>query len=70
MFTKCLSNDLHSDGILCVTLSPGWVKTDMGGPQAQLTLEQSGGMMLNTICKLNKTHSGAFLNRNGETVPV
>lgn len=69
MFTKCLSVDLKNDGILCVSLCPGWVKTDMGSAQAPLTPEQSINYMLSTLCKLNASHNGAYLNRNGEIVP-
>jgi NAD(P)-dependent dehydrogenase (short-subunit alcohol dehydrogenase family) len=31
---------LRADGILVNTMNPGWVKTDMGGPGAELTPEQ------------------------------
>lgn len=37
--TRSLSVDLKPDNILAVSLHPGWIKTDMGGKQAPLTLE-------------------------------
>lgn len=41
MVTSNLSIDLKGDGILCTAIHPGWVKTDMGGPKALVTTEES-----------------------------
>ena len=48
-----------------VTMSPGWVRTDMGGPEAPLTPEQSVTSMRASIAGLGPRHKGAFLNHDG-----
>jgi len=66
-------------------MSPGWVKTgtplhgfklsftndftDMGGPGAQIEVADSVQAMLKVIQNLKPTDSGAFLNREGKTLP-
>ncbi|XP_039594026.1 C-factor-like [Polypterus senegalus] len=69
MVTRCLSSDLLDDGILCMSLSPGWVKTDMGGPQAVLTKEESINGILKVISNLSEKDNGGFLSHTGETLP-
>lgn len=71
--------------LITVTMSPGWVKTgtllhalklgstnnhtDMGGPGAQIEVADSVQAMLKVIQNLKPTDSGAFLNREGKTLP-
>lgn len=48
-----------------VAISPGWVKTDMGGAGAPLEVEQSVAAIRRTIEGLTPRQSGAFLNYDG-----
>jgi NAD(P)-dependent dehydrogenase (short-subunit alcohol dehydrogenase family) len=69
MATRLLSIALAERGIVVVSMSPGWVKTDMGGAGATLTPETSIASMLRVIDHLKRSDSGRFLSQNGETIP-
>jgi NAD(P)-dependent dehydrogenase (short-subunit alcohol dehydrogenase family) len=52
-----------------VALSPGWVVTDMGGPNAPLTVKQSVAGMRDTLAKLTPKDSGEYRDYDGEPLP-
>lgn len=66
---KSLSVDLNADGFTCVNLHPGWVKTDMGGPNAEITPAQSVSNMFSIIDKLRQEDSGKFFDIDGSEIP-
>ncbi|XP_001364953.2 C-factor-like [Monodelphis domestica] len=69
MITCCLAADLISDGILCISLHPGWIKTDMGGSKAPLQLKEAIPAILNVLANLREKDHGAFLDWKGEVIP-
>ena len=69
MATRLLSIALAERGIVVVAISPGWVKTDMGGAGAPLKPETSIAAMLRVIDHLARSDNGRFLSQNGETIP-
>jgi NAD(P)-dependent dehydrogenase (short-subunit alcohol dehydrogenase family) len=69
MLVKGLAATLADRGIIVVALSPGWVRTDMGGPQAPLTPEASVSGLRKVIHKLKSTDSGRFLSHDGKEIP-
>jgi NAD(P)-dependent dehydrogenase (short-subunit alcohol dehydrogenase family) len=69
MFTRNLAAELKPEGFVCIALMPGWVKTDMGGPDAQLTPEQSITAMRKVIDQLKPADSGKLWNYDGSTPP-
>jgi NAD(P)-dependent dehydrogenase (short-subunit alcohol dehydrogenase family) len=52
-----------------VAMSPGWVRTDMGGANAPLSASESVAAMLAVIDRLKAAHNGAFLAQTGEPIP-
>ncbi|XP_030621733.1 uncharacterized protein zgc:158868 [Chanos chanos] len=69
MLTRCLAEDFKKDGILVMALHPGWVKTDMGGPQAPLLVVDSAKGMLKVISSLTEKDTGTLLDWEGKSIP-
>uniref|UniRef100_A0A8C1TAM4 Zgc:110339 n=1 Tax=Cyprinus carpio TaxID=7962 RepID=A0A8C1TAM4_CYPCA len=69
MVTRCLAVDLEAEKILCVALHPGWVRTDMGGPTAPLSPEESISSVLSVISGLTEKHHGGYVDYTGKSLP-
>jgi NAD(P)-dependent dehydrogenase (short-subunit alcohol dehydrogenase family) len=69
MVIKSLAHELASRSIRAVVLHPGWVLTDMGGPNALITVEQSVSGMRQVLEGLSTADSGRFLAYDGKEVP-
>ena len=65
MYSRSLAFDHADEGLLAICVSPGWVKTDMGGPDADLTPEESITGLRGVIETLDEKQSGLFLNHDG-----
>lgn len=65
MAWSCLALEARELGIACVLLSPGWVKTRMGGANAPTPPEQSVADMRGLIERLGPADSGGFFKRDG-----
>lgn len=66
---KSLSIDLADRAIKCVALHPGWVKTDMGGSNAEISTKESVTKMFKTLLALKDEDSGRFIDIDGSTIP-
>jgi len=69
MLNRTLAAELARERFTCIVLSPGWVKTDMGGAGATLTPEESVRAMLRVIDGLTPKDSGKFLDHRGRELP-
>ena len=65
---KSLAIDLKPQGISVSLIHPGWVKTDMGGPNALISTEESSSGIVSVIKKTNIKNSGLFYNFNGDII--
>jgi NAD(P)-dependent dehydrogenase (short-subunit alcohol dehydrogenase family) len=69
MVTKCLSLEYAKHGITVVAISPGWVATDMGGSDAELSPAESIATMRKVFDRLTPAASGRFFYKDGEERP-
>ena len=69
MLTKQTSIDYQEYGIRVISMSPGWVKTDMGGADAKYEVSESVRLLLSRVKELPTETSGVFLGEDGESIP-
>lgn len=68
MAVTTLAKELEPQGIRTVAMSPGWVSTDMGGPNAPLSPEESVRGIKSVLDTLAKDKSGVFLKYDGSAL--
>jgi len=69
MATVLLARALDARGIVVTAISPGWVRTDMGGESAELAPSEAVASVLQVVARLGSQDSGRFLDRNGQPLP-
>jgi NAD(P)-dependent dehydrogenase (short-subunit alcohol dehydrogenase family) len=66
---KSAAIDLRPLDIKVAILHPGWVKTDMGGPNAEITVQQCVSGLRKILDNMTLDNSGHFFDIDGSTIP-
>ena len=66
---KSLSIDLKERGVITVALHPGWVKTEMGGPDAEISTRECVEQIFSNLSSLTIDDSGRFIDIDGSDIP-
>jgi NAD(P)-dependent dehydrogenase (short-subunit alcohol dehydrogenase family) len=64
-----LSHELLAHGVICVSMHPGWVQTDMGGPAAVVTMPDSAAGIRRVVGDLQPSDNGRFYDYAGDEIP-
>ncbi len=67
---RTISNHFLNDNIIVSSYHPGWVRTDMGGANADISTEESSTGLLNHFLNLKKSDSGKFFNYDGKPLSL
>ena len=67
---RTLSNQFLNDNIIVTSFHPGWVRTDMGGDQADISAEESAEGLLKQFLDLSMKDTGKFFNYDGNALPL
>jgi len=63
-----MARDLK-DQVIVNLIHPGWVRTDMGGANADISAEESAAGILKVIASVTRADSGKFYKWNGDIHP-
>ena len=66
---RSMGVDLKQRGIIALPMHPGWVRTDMGGPNADISVAESIAGMRKVIAGLTPADAGRFLAFDGSELP-
>ncbi|MDQ8023643.1 MAG: SDR family NAD(P)-dependent oxidoreductase [Moraxellaceae bacterium] len=68
IIAKAASNEFGPQGATVVTMHPGWVRTDMGGTEAPLTVIDAVEQIRGTLAGLGHSDNGRFIDFSGRSI--
>ncbi len=69
MFMRSFAARHAEDSRAMVLMAPGWVRTDMGGPDGRLSIEESVPNLVKVLLSVQGTPGLQYLDYLGQTVP-
>jgi NAD(P)-dependent dehydrogenase (short-subunit alcohol dehydrogenase family) len=66
--SRGLWGEISGHGLTLLTLHPGWVRTDMGGPSAAVSIEDSARGIVDVMTREKAAHHHAFLDYTGKEI--
>ncbi|XP_046367536.1 C-factor-like [Haliotis rufescens] len=70
MATNIMGRELCNDGILVTAVNPGHVRTNMGGSDAPISVEDCIRKLLQTLASFNENSVGLLHSTNGDVIPL
>ena len=67
--TRAFTADLGDRGLTVLSMSPGWVRTDMGGPDAWISVDESAKGVIDVVEAKAGTGQHGFYGHDGKTIP-
>ncbi|MDJ0448971.1 SDR family oxidoreductase [Methylocystis sp. JR02] len=65
---QCLADDLKPEGVAVISMHPGWVRTDMGGPDAPVGVEESAAGIIGVVERLTLADTRRFVDYKGAEI--
>ena len=69
MFMRSFAARHSSDSRAMVLMAPGWVRTDLGGPDGRLSIEESVPNLVNVLLSVQDAPALQYLDYLGRTIP-